>query len=132
MKDSSGNMTYFQSIIGFHLKKFQLLTGTANTLMLSLMAGATGGVMALANIAPQICLDIYHSVRKGQLEKARKLQLSVIQLNQLTTVLHGIGGLKYALDQIGMFGGMPRAPLTPPDDLGKKEITKELKALKLI
>ncbi|OGB60405.1 MAG: hypothetical protein A2Y94_08425 [Caldithrix sp. RBG_13_44_9] len=132
MKDSSGNMTYFQSIIGFNLKKFQLLTGTANTLMLSLVAGAIGGVLALANIAPQICLDIFHSVRNDRLDKARKLQLSVIRLNQLTTAVYGIGGLKYALDQIGMYGGKPRQPLILPDDQGKSEIKKELKALKLI
>jgi 4-hydroxy-2-oxoglutarate aldolase len=58
--------------------------------------------------------------------------LSVIRLNQLTTAVYGIGGLKYALDQIGMFGGKPRAPLMLPDDSGKKEISRELKALKLI
>ena len=132
MKDSSGNMTYFQSIIGYKVKKFQLLTGTANTLMLSLLAGACGGILALANIAPQICIDILDSVKNGRLEKARRLQLSVIRLNQLTTAVYGIGGLKYALDQIGMFGGKPRAPLTPPDAPGKKKIIKELKALKLI
>jgi 4-hydroxy-2-oxoglutarate aldolase len=132
MKDSSGNMTYFQSIISFNLKKFQLLTGTANTLMLSLLAGASGAILALANIAPQICLDILHSVRKGQMEKARKLQLSVIRLNQLTTTVYGIGGLKYALDQIGMFGGKPREPLTVPDAAGRQEIIRELKILRLI
>ena len=125
-------MTYFQSTIGYNFKKFQLLTGTANTLMLSLLAGACGGILALANIAPQICIDIFDSVKNGRLEKARRLQLNVIRLNQLTTAVYGIGGLKYALDQIGMFGGKPRAPLTPPDATGRKEIDRELKTLKLI
>jgi 4-hydroxy-2-oxoglutarate aldolase len=132
MKDSSGNLSYFQMLIGLNLKKFQLLTGTANTLMLSLVMGASGGILALANIAPQICLDIYQAVKKGQIVKARKLQLSIIRLNQLTTTIYGIGGLKYALDQIGMFGGRPRKPLLLPDNQGKTEIQKELKKLKLI
>lgn len=132
MKDSSGNITYFQTLLSFHLKRFQLLTGTANTLMVSLLMGAAGGILALANIAPQICLDLYHAVKNGQLNKARILQLNVLRLNQLTTTIYGIGGLKYALDQIGMFGGQPRKPLTVPNAKGRSEIRKELMKLKLI
>ena len=132
MKDSSGNFNYFQTLISFNLKKFHLIVGNASTLMPSLVMGASGGILALANIAPQICLDIYHAVMRGQIKEARKLQLSILQLNQLTTTVYGIGGLKFALDQIGMFGGKPRKPLFLPDNRGKTEIRKELKKLKLI
>jgi 4-hydroxy-2-oxoglutarate aldolase len=132
MKDSSGNLTYFQSLVKFGLKEFQLLTGNANTLMTSLVMGAAGGVLALANIAPQLCIDILRFVDSGELKMAKELQLKVLRLNQLTTAIHGIGGLKFALDQIGFFGGEPRHPLVLPDENGKQEIVKELEGLSLI
>jgi len=131
MKDSSGNLTYFQSLIALDLKEFQLLSGNANTLMPSLVMGAVGGILALANIAPQICLDIFRLIENGDLQAARELQLHVIRLNQLTTAIHGIGGLKFALDQLGFYGGEPRYPLGLPDHNGRAEIMSELERLSL-
>jgi 4-hydroxy-2-oxoglutarate aldolase len=132
MKESSGDITYQQSMLAMELENFHILTGTANTLLTSLLMGASGAILALANIAPQFCLDIYQAVRAGNLEEARKLQLKVLRLNQLTTAIHGIGGLKFALDKLGFKGGLPRSPLTEPDEIGKKEILQELKNLNLI
>lgn len=132
MKDSSGNLTYQQSVLALGLSEFQLLTGTANTLMPSLLAGAAGGILALANFAPQICLDIYKYVKSGDISSARELQFQIIRANQLTTADYGIGGLKCAMDQVGLFGGEPRRPLTPPDKHGKKLILDELKKLNLL
>jgi 4-hydroxy-2-oxoglutarate aldolase len=132
LKDSSGNITFMQSLIALQLKDFQLLTGSAGTLMGSLVMGAVGGILALANITPQICIDIFNFVKSGEFEKARELQLNILRLNQLTTAIHGIGGLKFALDQLGFFGGEPRHPLSIPDEKGKTEIVKELEGLSLI
>jgi len=131
MKDSSGNMTYFQSLLALQLPGFQLLTGTANTLFPSLMVGAVGGILALANIAAQHCLDIFRLYQQGNLKEARDLQLKIMRLNQLTTTEYGIGGLKFALDQIGYFGGEPRRPLELPNEKGKAQIRTELKKLSL-
>jgi 4-hydroxy-2-oxoglutarate aldolase len=131
MKDSSGNLTYFQSLLALGLPDFQLLTGTANTLFPSLVMGAAGGILALANIAPQYCLDIYRYFHEGNLEKARDLQLRVIRLNQLTTALNGIGGLKFALDQLGYFGGDPRRPLPLPEKEARSTILDALRKLSL-
>ena len=132
IKDSSGNLTYQQSILSLRLKDFQLLTGSANTLMAGLMMGAVGGILALANIAPRQCIQIYQHVLNKEFELARELQLEVIRLNQLTTGIYGIGGLKYALDQTGFYGGLPRSPLRSPDETGQQEIDIELKKFGII
>ncbi|MEJ2538031.1 MAG: hypothetical protein P8048_13445 [Calditrichia bacterium] len=63
---------------------------------------------------------------------ARELQLEVIRLNQLTTGIYGIGGLKYALDRAGFYGGLPRSPLRSPDETGRQEIDTELKKFGII
>jgi dihydrodipicolinate synthase/N-acetylneuraminate lyase len=38
----------------------------------------------------------------------------------------GIAGLKYALDQLGFYGGAPRAPLLPPTEATKLAIDQML------
>ncbi len=132
MKDSSGDITYQQEILNLGLPDFQLLTGTANTLLPSLVMGVKGGILALANIAPQVCLDIFRAVQTGDISRARELQLKAVRLNRLTTSVYGIGGLKFALDRIGYYGGPPRHPLLPPDERGRKEILAELRKLGLV
>ncbi len=132
MKESSGNITYQQIILGMALQDFQLLTGTANTLLPSLLMGAAGGVLALANIAPEVCLRVYKAVTEKRPAEVRELQLRMIRLNRLTTGIYGIGGLKFAMDELGLFGGRPRSPLPEVPAEGKREIVKELKQLKLI
>ncbi len=132
IKDSSGNMTYLQSIIHLDLKEFQVLAGSASTLVPALIMGAVGGILAFANFAPQLCIDIYRLVLEGRVEEARLLQLRIICLNQLTTAICGIGGLKFTMDQVGLFGGEPRRPLLLPDNPAKKEIMIELKKLALL
>jgi hypothetical protein len=39
---------------------------------------------------------------------------------------YGIGGLKYAQDRMGFFGGLPRLPLQGVSDKGKLEIDQML------
>jgi 4-hydroxy-2-oxoglutarate aldolase len=132
IKDSSGNITYLQNIIHSGIPDFQVLTGSANTLMAGLIMGATGAILAFANFAPGICIDIFRQVKNGNLDEARLLQLKIVRLNQLTTAMYGIGGLKFAMDQVGFFGGEPRMPLLPPDGHARTEIMVELKKLELI
>ncbi len=129
MKDSSGNLTYQQSILGRNLPNFQLLTGTANTLMSSLVVGAVGGILALANILPAQCIQIYEWVKAGEFEKARHLQLQIVPLNKMITAIFGIGGLKFAMNHLGLQGGETRSPLPAPDEPARKNILGELQRL---
>ena len=41
---------------------------------------------------------------------------------KLVTTKYGIGGLKYAMDLTGYYGGPPRLPLTVPTPAAKQEI----------
>jgi 4-hydroxy-2-oxoglutarate aldolase len=43
----------------------------------------------------------------------------------------GIAGIKYAMDRLGYYGGMPRPPLLPANDAAKQEIDGILANLRL-
>jgi 4-hydroxy-2-oxoglutarate aldolase len=132
IKDSSANLIFQQTIVANKPDHFQVLTGSASTIVASLNAEAVGGIVAFANVGPQLCLDIYNKVKEKEFWEAREMQLKIIRLNQLITAVYGISGLKYAVSQIGLHPGEPRLPLQQLSDLAKKEIDMELRKLELI
>jgi 4-hydroxy-2-oxoglutarate aldolase len=126
IKDSTGNVIQLGEIANQVDAGFNLLVGTAGALFGALTLGCVGGVLALANVAPQICVQIHRLVQKGNFESARKLQLKMIPVNKAITGTYGVPGLKAAMDMLGFFGGAPRPPLLPSSDKEKSEIRQIL------
>jgi 4-hydroxy-2-oxoglutarate aldolase len=121
VKDSGGNVAKMAEIIKNARPDFQVLAGSAGFLFPALCLGAVGGVLALANIAPQQCCDILEFTRQGKYEDARQLQLRMVSANTAVTAGFGVPGLKAAMDMLGMVGGNPRSPMLP---LGAEQKTK--------
>jgi 4-hydroxy-2-oxoglutarate aldolase len=126
IKDSTGNVIQLGEIANQVDADFNLLVGTAGALFGALTLGCVGGVLALANVAPQICVRIYQLVQEGNFEEAKKLQLKMIPVNQAVTATYGVPGLKAAMDMLGYFGGDPRPPLLPSSEKEKSEIREIL------
>ncbi len=126
IKDSTGNVNQLGDIANNVDADFNLLVGTAGALFGALALGCVGGVLALANVAPQICVQIYQLVQDGKFEAAKRLQLKMIPVNQAITATYGVPGLKAAMDMLGYFGGDPRPPLLPSSENEKSEIRELL------
>jgi 4-hydroxy-2-oxoglutarate aldolase len=126
IKDSSGNVPQAAETIRLTPKTFQVLVGSPIAFLPALVLGASGGILALANVAPRDCCEVYRLAQAGHLAEAREI---VYRLSPLATGIsgrHGIGGLKAALDLLGYYGGTPRAPLPAPDGDGVEEIKEVL------
>lgn len=115
IKDSGGNVAKLGDIIRATRPGFNVLAGSAGFLYPALVLGAVGGVVALANIAPEQCCRLYHYFQQGQHKEAQQLQLKMIPVNAAVTARFGVPGLKLALDWLGYYGGPPRSPLGPLD-----------------
>jgi 4-hydroxy-2-oxoglutarate aldolase len=111
IKDSGGNISKIADMVRITGKGFQVLAGSGGFFFPALAVGAVGGIMAVANIAPQQALDIYHLFRKGFISETAELQRKMIPLNSAVTDRFGIAGLKAALDMLGYYGGPVRSPL---------------------
>ncbi len=125
LKNSSENVAHLSEIINNSSDDFVTLVGTASILYTGLCAGAAGGVLALANIAPNECIEIFNLFNEGKLKQARELQAKMIPVNKAITGKYGVAGLKSSMDILGYFGGEPRSPLNM---LSENEI-KDLKAI---
>jgi 4-hydroxy-2-oxoglutarate aldolase len=132
IKDSNGNVSTLGEMVSAADKDFSVLVGTAGALFGALTLGAVGGVLALANVAPEACVQIHKLVEQGRIEAARKLQLQMLPVNTAVTATYGVPGLKAALDMLGYFGGDPRPPLLPASDKERSEVRDILKKAELL
>ncbi len=114
IKDSSGNIGQLSEIIRTTPDNFAVFVGSAPVFYPALCMGAVGGILAVANVIPDVCVGIQRCFEAGDHTGARKLQREMAPLARWVTSEQGIGGLKTAMDRMGYEGGFPRAPLPTP------------------
>jgi 4-hydroxy-2-oxoglutarate aldolase len=131
IKESSGNIQRVAEIIHLAPANFQTLAGSAGTVFASLVLGAVGGILAVGNVLPELCVQLYEAVRAGDFSRARSLQERLLEPTIVLVSKLGIPGVKYAMDRVGYFGGLPRRPFLPLNDAQKKEAERVLEALAL-
>jgi 4-hydroxy-2-oxoglutarate aldolase len=123
IKDSSGDIEQLSKIINLtENEEFSVLTGSSIVLYPSLCIGAAGGIMAIACVLPERCLEIIRLYKDGNHTEARALQMRLIEPTIAVTSGYGIPGLKAAMDLFGYHGGGSRLPLSPITDAEIKEI----------
>ena len=127
IKDSSGNIGQLSEIVHLSQKRFAVFVGSAPVFFPALCIGAVGGILAVANVVPQDCVEIQNLFNEGKMNETRELQSRLTPLAKAVTTKYGIGGLKMAMDLAGYFGGDPRPPLKRPG----KEVEEELKRMLL-
>lgn len=116
IKESSGNV----GLVGEHVaalpSEVPVLTGVASTMYASLLVGATGVVVAVANVVPELCVRLYDLVRAGRMDEALMLQRALTPLGRAVTAQFGVPGLKAAMVLAGYAGTAPRRPLQVASD----------------
>ncbi|MGI6790562.1 dihydrodipicolinate synthase family protein [Aminivibrio sp.] len=129
IKDSGGNIVQISEVLAKAPEGFSVFAGSGSYLLATLLLGGVGGTLAVANVVPDYCAEIQENFGKGDLEKARKMQLALLPLNAAVTSRFGIGGMKAAMDMVGFKGGLPRLPILPAGEETRKEIARILKEL---
>jgi 4-hydroxy-2-oxoglutarate aldolase len=122
VKDSFGNIAKMGDTIRRADPSFHVLAGSANFFYPSLYMGVTGGILALANIAPQEAVHLYRLYKEGAANDGQALYLRLLPANVAVTARFGVSGLKAALEMVGYYGGPPRLPLLPLDDQNRAEL----------
>jgi dihydrodipicolinate synthase/N-acetylneuraminate lyase len=96
------------------------------------MLGAHGAILAVAGVAPDLCVQIFTAVREGRIEDARRWNQQLAPLSKLVGSTYGVPGLKAALTLIGFDGGFPRPPLLPVGHQAIEVIREQLRQMGLI
>ncbi|MBM4170823.1 MAG: dihydrodipicolinate synthase family protein [Ignavibacteria bacterium] len=127
IKNSTENIRQIIEFVSKTKNEFNVLVGTASMLYSGFTSGAVGGIVALANIAPKETVQIHEFVNQGNLIDALSLQQKMIPINKAVTSKFGVAGLKAAMDLLGYYGGDPRVPLAPLNELNKNILINILK-----
>lgn len=126
IKNSSENVRQNNEFVFSTDNNFSVIVGTASMLYSGFTSGCDGGILALANIAPDQCIAIQNHIEKGDLKEALEIQNRMVPVNKAVTAKFGVAGLKAAMDMLGYFGGEPRAPLSPLNEKSMEELRQIL------
>ena len=129
IKESSGNVQRVGEIIADVPEKFQVVVGSADTLYASLLLGAVGGVLALADCLPELCIEVHRAVASDQMANARDLNRRILPASKKIVRQLGIAGVKWAMDYRGYYGGPVRGPLVPLNSAQKHEVEAMVNSL---
>lgn len=132
VKDSAGNAVKFAEMVEMSQPDFSVLAGSANFLYPALCLGAAGGILALADIAPRECVELRDLFEAGNHERAREAQFRLLAPNAAVTTRFGIGGLKAALEMVGLATSAPRPPIMPASDSERAEIRRILENAEIL
>jgi 4-hydroxy-2-oxoglutarate aldolase len=128
IKESSGNIAFQAEVRRRTPQRFHVVVGSAPTMLMSLIAGACGGVIAIANVLPKESIELFETFRSGDWEKAARMQDRLAPVAAAVTSGFGVPGLKYAMDLAGYKGGVPRLPLLPLQEKQKTAVASLFQA----
>ena len=122
VKDSAGDIAQICDLVRMCPPGFDVLIGNGPAFLSGVLMGAAGGILAVANVAPRECVQVYQAAMSGDLDGARAVHLRTIPVGKAVTSRWGVPGLKAALDLLGYTGGAPRLPLLPANDAVRAEM----------
>ncbi len=129
MKESGGDAARMADLVASVAPEFAVLAGSATTFLASMMAGACGGILALANVLPAECVRVYELVRAKKYDEARDLQRLITPVSKLLGA-NGVAGLKAGLKLVGIDAGLPRPPLLPLPDAANEQLRAAIERVK--
>lgn len=120
IKDSSGSIGRISELIRVVGDRISVLAGTGDLIYPSLVLGAHGAVVAIANVVPRMCVEVYNAFQERKFERAKKLQIKLTYLNEVIVKRRNqISAVKEAMNIRGLNVGYPRYPSLP---LQKEEV----------
>ena len=131
LKDSSGQLGYMLAVLEKVRDKINVMCGHDEVVVAALAAGCSGAILASANVIPDVWVQIYNHVKKGELQKARELQYKI---QKMARIIAGSGavGTKASLNMMKVKVGPVRKPLSVGGELtyeAREELRIELEKM---
>lgn len=121
VKDSSGDLQNTIEYLRVVPERFSVMMGRDTLIYPALVMGARGAVPATGNIAPALLAEIYNTFQRGDRAASQAAQARLHPLRMALTLCTAPGGVKAALQMLGLSIGPCRSPVAglTPDKLPK-------------
>ena len=113
IKDSSGDLQNLIECVRLTPPSFAVFQGRDTLIHPALLYGAKGAVPGCCNVAPELCVGIYEAFRRNDQEAAQALQKRLSPIRLALSMATAPGGVKAAMNAIGMAVGPNRSPVAP-------------------
>lgn len=124
-KEACGNIDQIMKILKNKPKDFMVISGDDNLTLPIISAGGVGVISVVANAFPRQYSDMVRFSLKNDFNKAQILHYSLVDITDQLFADGSPGGIKYALNQLGICNTFVRLPLWEPND----KVKEKLKAL---
>jgi dihydrodipicolinate synthase/N-acetylneuraminate lyase len=129
VKECSGDARRIAHLIELAGERLEVLIGGDDWALEGYAAGAVGWVSGVANVAPELCLELESLVQSGELEAARACNERLLPLARLDMTPKLVQYFKAALDLTGSHGGATRPPRLPLTDAEQETVRAAVAAL---
>ena len=119
IKEASGNLSQIAKIKSLCGDNIQIYSGNDDQIAPIYSVGGIGVISVLSNIFPKQTSEMCETLNEGDFKKGSKMQLEFIEMVEALFCEVNPIPVKYALNKIGIDGGIPRLPLTELTDKGK-------------
>jgi 4-hydroxy-tetrahydrodipicolinate synthase len=134
VKDSSEDFNNFQKLLAAFRDRpdFRVFQGSEAQAGVSLLWGANGAVLGIANLLPELCVALYNAARAGNIAETIRLQRDISFADRIR--FHPgsspLGGLKAGLELVGVCGPRLTSPIPLVTDSARQAIRADLDALR--
>jgi len=125
IKDSIEDIDHTAEIIRLTGGKISVFEGFESKILPALCLGADGSMCTIANLIPAELIAIYDLFKKGNIEEARKKQLSIFGLINVLSFRHDSQLLKDGIKMLGYDVGDALMPTNDPVPVDIKEKLRE-------
>jgi 4-hydroxy-tetrahydrodipicolinate synthase len=108
IKDSAGDMSVFEQYL--KIPNFSVTQGAETTAAQSVLMGAAGLVVGMANVAPRLCRAMFDAAKAGDGATAQAYQEQLMALFPINQQKSWVAGLKMAAHLLGLCSPHVTAP----------------------
>ena len=125
VKECARDAMQFSEVIYYLGNRISVLCGFESMMATAFLLGANGGVIATANLFPQIYVDLLSAAREKNVDKVNRINFDLIRpLNEAAYMTPNPGPIRYALELIGISNGVPVLPVEIPDQNVKNRVAE--------
>lgn len=129
VKEASGNMSQIMEIIRKKPEDFTVLSGDDALTLPLISTGVEGVISVVANAFPNIFSSMVKDAMNGNFSKARINHYELLPITDMFFAEGNPGGVKVALEEIGIMKSFMRPPLYPVSSELESKIKAETNRL---
>jgi 4-hydroxy-tetrahydrodipicolinate synthase len=132
LKDTSYNLEQLQNYVHRHGGNYTIIGGGDPMMFATFAVGAAAHISAISNVFPELTIQLYEAMKKGDYKRGRELQFWLNDLRYALKKGPYITPYKEALKLRGIDAGTVSSPLRPMDEEEIKALREDLKRLRVV